>query len=51
MDGSVVDLSKYRLERSKDDLETAESNMLLPMKKLSFNLKNLKQLYLQSKLT
>ena len=27
MDGSVVDLSKYRLERSKDDLETAESNL------------------------
>lgn len=27
MDGSVVDLSKYRLERAKDDLETAESNL------------------------
>lgn len=27
MDGSVVDLSKYRLDRAKDDLETAEANL------------------------
>ena len=27
MDGSVIDLSKYRLERAKEDLETAKSNL------------------------
>ena len=27
MEGSVVDLSKYRLETAKEDLETARSNM------------------------
>lgn len=26
MDGSVADLSKYRLERAKDDLKTARDN-------------------------
>ncbi len=27
MEGSITDLSKYRLERSKEDLETAEDNL------------------------
>ena len=27
MEGSVNDLSKYRLERLKEDLETAEENL------------------------
>ncbi len=27
MEGSVIDLSLYRLERSKEDLETAEENL------------------------
>lgn len=26
MEGSVIDLSKYRLERAKDDLKTASDN-------------------------
>lgn len=28
MEGSVVDLSKYRLETAKEDLETARSNLI-----------------------
>lgn len=27
MEGSVIDLSRYRLERAKEDLETAEDNL------------------------
>lgn len=28
MEGSVIDLSRYRLEKAKEDLETAEENMI-----------------------
>jgi len=27
MEGSVIDLSEYRLEKAKEDLETAEENL------------------------
>ena len=28
MEGSVIDLSRYRLEKAKEDLETAEENLI-----------------------
>ena len=28
MEGSVMDLSEYRLDKAKEDLETAEENLI-----------------------
>ena len=37
MEGSVMDLSKYRLARAKEDLETAEDNLMNGKYRASIN--------------
>ena len=37
MEGSVIDLSKYRLARAKEDLETAEDNLVNGKYRASIN--------------